>query len=164
MVAMLEHDMRSVVKIGAQPVLVGAWLAIGEVGLGCLWIVMREGWAKMRDRWWVFVPELGWANHLCSFFLLSSSLSLFVSKSWNSFEGKIETKIHFRLGWVTLRSTRKLISVWPNFLCLPNTWAGVKWFPEILFSQNKRSLNNNQWTQPIALIAELYYGFIYVKI
>ena len=38
MVAMLEHDMRSVVKIGAQPVLVGAWLAIEEVDLGCLWI------------------------------------------------------------------------------------------------------------------------------
>ena len=28
----------SVFKIGAQPVLVGAWLAIREVGLGCLWI------------------------------------------------------------------------------------------------------------------------------
>ena len=30
--------LQSVVKIGAQPVLVGAWLAIGEVGLG---------WAKI---------------------------------------------------------------------------------------------------------------------
>ena len=38
MVAMLEHGIRSVVKIGAQPVLVGAWLVIGEVDLGCLWI------------------------------------------------------------------------------------------------------------------------------
>ena len=41
----VEHGLRLVVKIGAQPVLieaqpvlVGAWLAIGEVGLGCLWI------------------------------------------------------------------------------------------------------------------------------
>ena len=36
--SLVEHDLRSIVKIGAQPVLVGAWLAIGEVGLGCLWI------------------------------------------------------------------------------------------------------------------------------
>ena len=50
MVVTLEHGLRSVVKIRAQHVLVDAWLAIGEVGLGCLWIVMREGWAKMRDR------------------------------------------------------------------------------------------------------------------
>ena len=26
----MEHDLRSIVKIKAQPVLVGAWLAIGE--------------------------------------------------------------------------------------------------------------------------------------
>ena len=36
--SLVEQGLRSVVKIGAQPVLVGAWLAIGEVGLGCLWI------------------------------------------------------------------------------------------------------------------------------
>ena len=39
----MEHGLWSVVKIGAQPVLVGAWLAIGKVGLGCLWIVDEEG-------------------------------------------------------------------------------------------------------------------------
>ena len=36
--SLVEHGLRSIVKIGAQPVLVGAWLAIREVGLGCLWI------------------------------------------------------------------------------------------------------------------------------
>ena len=34
----MEHGLRSVVKIGAQLVLVGAWLVIREVGFGCLWI------------------------------------------------------------------------------------------------------------------------------
>jgi len=28
--SLVEHDLQSVVKIKAQPVLVGAWLAIGE--------------------------------------------------------------------------------------------------------------------------------------
>ena len=32
---LVEHGLQSVVKIGAQPALVGAWLAIREVGLGC---------------------------------------------------------------------------------------------------------------------------------
>ena len=36
--SLVEHGLRSVVKIGAQPILVDAWLAIGEVGLRCLWI------------------------------------------------------------------------------------------------------------------------------
>ena len=36
--SLVEHGLRSVVKIRAQPILVGAWLAIGEVDLGCLWI------------------------------------------------------------------------------------------------------------------------------
>ena len=36
--SLVEQGLRSVVKIGAQPVLVDAWLAIGEVGLRCLWI------------------------------------------------------------------------------------------------------------------------------
>ena len=43
----VEHSLRSVVKIGAQPVLVDAWLVIGNVGLGCLWIGDEEGWAKI---------------------------------------------------------------------------------------------------------------------
>ena len=30
MESLVEHGLRSVVKIGAQPVLIGAWLAIGE--------------------------------------------------------------------------------------------------------------------------------------
>ena len=36
--SLVGHDLQSVVKIRAQPKLVDAWLAIGEVGLGCLWI------------------------------------------------------------------------------------------------------------------------------
>ena len=36
--SLVEHGMRLVVKIRAQPVLIGAWLAIREVGLGYLWI------------------------------------------------------------------------------------------------------------------------------
>ena len=43
MESLVEHGLRSVVKIGAQPVLVSAWLAIGEVGLGCLWIGDKGG-------------------------------------------------------------------------------------------------------------------------
>ena len=49
MTATLEHGLRSVVKIKAQPVLVGTWLAIGEVGLGCLWIGDEGGWNEIRD-------------------------------------------------------------------------------------------------------------------
>ena len=45
--SLVEHGLRSVVKIGAQPVLVDAWLAIRNVGLGCLWIGDEEGWAKI---------------------------------------------------------------------------------------------------------------------
>ena len=37
MAAMLKNDLQSVVKIRAQPVLLSAWRAIREVGLGCLW-------------------------------------------------------------------------------------------------------------------------------
>ena len=37
------NGMQSVVKIEAQPVLVDAWLAIGEVGLRCLWICDEGG-------------------------------------------------------------------------------------------------------------------------
>ena len=36
--SLVEHGLQSIVKIKAQPILVSAWLAIGEVGLGCLWI------------------------------------------------------------------------------------------------------------------------------
>ena len=36
--SLVEHGLRLVVKIGAQSILVSAWLVIGEVGLGCLWI------------------------------------------------------------------------------------------------------------------------------
>ena len=36
--SLVEHGLQSIVKIGAQPILVGAWLAIGEVDLRCLWI------------------------------------------------------------------------------------------------------------------------------
>ena len=34
---------------------------------------------------------------VCSLFLLSPSLSLFVCEGWKPFEGKIETEIDFRL-------------------------------------------------------------------
>ena len=45
--SLVEHGLRSVVKIRAQPVLIDAWLAIGNVGLWCLWIGDEEGWAKI---------------------------------------------------------------------------------------------------------------------
>ena len=84
----------------------GAWLGGDE---GSVMGVCARAWLG-GDKGLV-IGVGAWANHLCSLFLLSSSLSLFVSKSWNSFEGKIETKIHFRLGRVILQSTRKLIFV-----------------------------------------------------
>ena len=169
MVATLEHGLRLVVKIRAQPVLVGAWLAIGEVGLGCLWIGDEGGvgwdlqlcdvyeewasdqWRPDRQRWvrgrrrveeeerkkkkklgrrviWAMGRhDLGsrggmiWVGRILAGWPPMLSLSLSLSESWNSFEGKIETKIHFRLGRVILLSMWKLISVCPNFLCLPNT-------------------------------------------
>ena len=40
---LVEHGLQSVVKIGAQPVLVDAWLVIEEVGLGGLWIGNERG-------------------------------------------------------------------------------------------------------------------------
>ena len=36
--SLVEHGLQSIVKIRAQPILISAWPAIGEVGLGCLWI------------------------------------------------------------------------------------------------------------------------------
>ena len=61
MAATLEHGLRLVVKIGAQTILVSAWLVIGEQEG---WILggddeneMREGWvlgvcgSVMRERW-----------------------------------------------------------------------------------------------------------------
>ena len=36
--SLVKHGLWSIVKIEAQPVLVSAWLAIGGVGLGYLWI------------------------------------------------------------------------------------------------------------------------------
>ena len=132
--------------------------AIGEEGLGCLWIGDEGGWAKMRDRWWVFVlelgwvvmrdrwwvfvPELGWAvwrigdegsviGDRCRslagrWWMCSLPLSLFIFESCNWFEVKIKAKIVLHQNRVILRSTRKLISIWPNFLSLPNTQRGVK--------------------------------------
>ena len=66
------------------------------------------------------------AGGVCSLFLLSPSLSLFVCEGWKSFEGKIETEIDFRLERGILQSKLKLISVDPIFLCLPNTYRSVK--------------------------------------
>ena len=65
-------------------------------------------------------------RRVCSLFLLSPSLSLFVCEGWKSFEGKIETEIDFRLERGILQSKLKLISVDPIFLCLPNTYRSVK--------------------------------------
>ena len=45
--SLVEHGLRSVVKIGAQPVLVGAWLAI-EGGEEELRKKKKEAW-PMRD-------------------------------------------------------------------------------------------------------------------
>ena len=93
----------------------------------------RGGSWVFMDRWW---GRVGWDEgsvmgvcagawlgepSVLSLLDLSLSLSLFVSESWNSFECKIETKIHFQLERVILRSTWKLISIWPSFLCLSNT-------------------------------------------
>ena len=66
------------------------------------------------------------AGGVCSLFLLSPSLSLFVCEGWKSFEGKMETEIDFRLERGILQSKLKLISVDPIFLCLPNTYRSVK--------------------------------------
>ena len=41
--SLVEHGLQLVVKIEAQLVLVGAWLTIREVGLGCLWISDEGG-------------------------------------------------------------------------------------------------------------------------
>ena len=45
-----------------------------------------------------------------SLFAVSLSLSS-IFLGWKSFEGKMETEIHFRLGRAILRSTWKLISI-----------------------------------------------------
>ena len=47
MESLVEHGLRKVVKIGAQPVLIGAWLAIGEG---------EEELRKKRER----EKKLGW--------------------------------------------------------------------------------------------------------
>ena len=44
-----------------------------------------------------------------------------VCEKCESFEGKIKSEMVLRLRRVILQSMQKLISVWPNFLCLPNT-------------------------------------------
>ena len=75
---------------------------------------MGDGAAVGAARAWL-------AGGVCSLFLLSPSLSLFVCEGWKSFEGKIETEIDFRLERGILQSKLKLISVDPIFLCLPNT-------------------------------------------
>ena len=51
---------------------------------------MGDGAAVGAARAWL-------AGGVCSLFLLSPSLSLFVCEGWKSFEGKIETEIDFRL-------------------------------------------------------------------
>ena len=66
-----------------------------------------------------------------------------VCEKCKSFEGKIKPEVVLRVRRVILQSTQKMTSAWPNFQYIPNTLAGVKWFPEILFRRNKRSLNNN---------------------
>ena len=80
---------------------------------------MGDGAAVGAARAWL-------AGGVCSLFLLSPSLSLFVCEGWKSFEGKIETEIDFRLERGILQSKLKLISVDPIFLCLPNTYRSVK--------------------------------------
>ena len=43
-----------------------------------------------------------------------------VCKECNWSKGKIKSEMVLLAKWVILWTTRKLISVWPNFLCLPN--------------------------------------------
>ena len=105
------------------------------------------------------------ASGAISLLFLSLDLSsIFLGCNW--FEGKIELEMVLCQKRVILRSTRKLISVWPNFLCLPNTQRGVKWFLETLFSQNKCTLGvyvesailpydeQKLWTQDHNTVAE----------
>ena len=78
--------------------------------------------------------------------LLAVSLSLSsIFLGWKSFEGKIKPKNEFWVRQGILQSTRKMNSVWPNFLELPNTHVYEKAFPEIVWSQNKRSLKYREY-------------------
>ena len=77
----------------------------------------------------------------CCFSLSLSSIFL----GWKSFEGKIKPKNEFWVRQGILQSTRKMNSVWPNFLELPNTHVYGEAFPEIVWSQNKRSLKYREY-------------------
>ena len=68
------------------------------------WLGGDEGSMNDAGAWLGEPPVL-------SLLAISLSLSLSVCESWNSFEGKIETEIHFQLGRGILWSTQKLISV-----------------------------------------------------
>ena len=86
-----------------------------KLGRRVIWVM---GAAVGAARAWL-------AGGVCSLFLLSPSLSLFVCEGWKSFEGKIETEIDFRLERGILQSKLKLISIEPIFLCLLNTYRSV---------------------------------------
>ena len=80
--------------------------------LGCDEIGAIWGWGRWRDRRFSFWCDRNFsfccdAISFCCFSLSLSSIFL----GWKSFEGKMETEIHFRLGRAILQSTWKLISI-----------------------------------------------------
>ena len=104
-------------------------------------------------------PVLGATSQCFWCDLLAISLSLSsIFLGCNSFEGKIEPEIILRPKCLILRSMWNTNSVWPNFQYLPNRAAGVKAFPEMLWSQNKCSLNFDRFCMTIIVI----YNFIFI--
>ena len=108
---------------------------------GLAWGAQTGGGARIGS----LNGDLRWRVLLCG---ARSSLSLECSceklervyERCKWFSSKIKPEMVLQSMRVTLRSTRKLISIWSNFPCLPNRQRSVKWFPETLFSQNKCSL------------------------
>ena len=80
-------------------------------------------------------PVLGCAISFGCFSLSSIFLGC------NSFEGRIRPKMILHERGLIVQSTQKINFNWPNFQYIPNTERGVKGFPEIIFSRNKRSLS-----------------------
>ena len=103
---------------------------------------------------------------LCLPLALSLSLSLSL---WNSFEVKIGTEIHFRSQSLFFLGQRKSISGKFYFPDQPNTRISRKAFPEMIFTQNKHSLNGLSVTcWIVGFVFRLFYRqlfwFIYWKL
>ena len=127
------------------------WIGLNVGGLADCGLAEEHGlawgaWTGRGARTWSSDGDLRWRVLLCG---AQSSLSLECSceklervcERCKWFSGKIKSEMVLQTVRVILRSTRKLISIWSNFPCLPNRQRSVKWFPKILFSQNKCSLN-----------------------